>query len=171
MPLRRHWAVPAVMWLLLAGSVVVPSARQARGPAAAKPDAVVTWALDAPATVRPGTSFAATLRASVAPGWKFYAMEQPAAGPRPLKITVADAAFVIEGAVTPDTPPVLVQDTIWSSLVAYHAGATAFRLTLRPSDPASRDATLRVTVRYQACSDELCLRPTQTTIERHLAVR
>jgi hypothetical protein len=98
-------------------------------------------------------------------------MEQSVEGPRPLTVAAADPAFALAGAVRPETPPKTVKDTIWSALVAYHEGTTTFRLPLRPAATTAGDARLRVTVRYQACSDELCLRPTQMTLERPLVIR
>lgn len=148
----------------LAALAVELSARQP-GP----PPAVVTWTLEAPASVRPAQAFHATLNASVVAGWKFYAMEQVVEGPRPLLVTTADLAFVLNGPVRPDAPPRSVTDTIWSALVAYHDRSTKFHVPLR-SSPAAGQRLIQLKVRYQACSDDLCLRPTTVTVTRPVRV-
>jgi DsbC/DsbD-like thiol-disulfide interchange protein len=135
------------------------------------PGPLVTWSLDAPPEVRREGTFAATLKAKVTPGWKFYGAEQTVSGPRPLGIAVADEAFAIQGKPIADIEPTRVKDTIWSEVVAYHERDTAFRVTLRPAGQGTGPATLRLTVRYQVCSDEICLRPTQTTLEAQVVVR
>jgi hypothetical protein len=136
-----------------------------------KPAAVVIWTLDAPAAVPPSEPFTATLRAVVKARWKFYAMTQSGEGPRPLRVRSADAAFAIEDPITSAPAPKTATDTIWSALISYHESTTAFTLTVRPASTTHGDATLRVMVRYQACSDELCLRPTELTLEKPVAVR
>jgi hypothetical protein len=158
------------LWLA-AALAAGPATATASGQGQSKPPAVITWSLDAPAAVAPATPFTATLRASVQPGWKFYAMEQSVEGPRPMTVAAADPAFALDGPVKPDAPPKTVKDTIWSALVAYHDGTTSFSLRLRPATTTAGHARLRVTVRYQACSDELCLRPTQMTLEQPLVIR
>jgi hypothetical protein len=133
-----------------------------------RPPAIVTWTLEAPPSVQPGRAFEATLNATVAAGWKFYAMEQTVEGPRPLQVTAADG-FVLVGPVRPDVPPRSVKDTIWSALVAFHDRSTRFRVPLRPSSAAGRQV-ITLKVRYQACSDEICLRPTTVTVTRDVVL-
>jgi hypothetical protein len=134
-----------------------------------RPPAIVTWTLEAPPSVQPGRAFDATLNATVAAGWKFYAMDQTVEGPRPLEVTAADPAFVLVGPVRPDVPPRSVKDTIWSALVAFHDRSTRFRVPLRPSSTAGRQV-IKLKVRYQACSDEICLRPTTVTVTRDVVL-
>jgi Disulphide bond corrector protein DsbC len=161
----RAWMAVAVLWACCA------CARVAHAQDAVKPASVVTWTLEAPATASPSTPFTAMLRAVVKPGWKFYAMTQSAEGPRPLRVRSADAAFTIDDPITPNPPPKTVTDTIWSARVSYHERTTAFALPVRAARATRGEATLRVAVRFQACSDELCLRPTEMTLERHVTVR
>jgi hypothetical protein len=136
---------------------------------AGPPPAVVIWTLEAPASVRPAQVFDATLKASVVAGWKFYAVEQVAEGPRPLLVTTGDPAFVLAGPVRPDAPPRSVTDTIWSAVVAYHDRTTKFRVPLRPS-PAAGPRIIQLKVRFQACSDEVCLRPATITVTRPVLI-
>lgn len=134
------------------------------------PPAVVTWTLEAPASVRPAQVFDATLKATVVAGWKFYAMEQVVEGPRPLLVTAGAPAFVLAGPVRPDAPPRSVRDTIWSAVVAYHERTTKFRVPLRAS-PTAGPRIIQLKVRFQACSDEVCLRPTTVTVTRPVVIQ
>jgi hypothetical protein len=163
---RRHslWRCTASLPVVALAVSVGLSARQP-GP----PPAVVTWTLEAPASVRPAQVFAATLKASVVAGWKFYAMEQVVEGPRPLLVTTPDPAFVLAGPVRPDAPPRSVTDTIWSAVVAYHDRTTTFRVPLRPS-PAAGPRVIQLKVRFQACSDDVCLRPATLTVTRPVLI-
>lgn len=129
-----------------------------------KPEPVVTWSLSVPASATMDAPFAATVQATVKPGWKVYALEQTASGPRPLKITPT-AQFTLDGPVVPTPGAKTVKDTIWGELVSYHEGTTTFRVPVRPVPGSPEPAPFALTVRYQACSDELCLRPMQVTLE------
>jgi DsbC/DsbD-like thiol-disulfide interchange protein len=170
--------VTIVMWRAAAALLTIAMAAPAASGWQAEttrsggpPGPLVTWSLAAPREVRHDGTFTATVKAKVTPGWKFYGAEQTVSGPRPLGIAVADEAFTIHGKAVADIEPVRVKDTIWSEMVAYHERDTAFRVTLRPVGQGTGPATLRLTVRYQVCSDEICLRPTQATLEAPVVIR
>jgi hypothetical protein len=165
----RAAAVTALVAVLAAGTARAVRQTPSDAPER-KPEAVVTWSLTAPPSVVHGQRFDATVKAGLKPGWRFYALEQSAAGPRPLRLSVADLAFAIVGTVTPDRAPIVEKDTVWSALVAFHDRPTEFRVPLRPADGTTGNSRLRLTVRYQACSEELCLRPTLTTLDAPVAV-
>jgi hypothetical protein len=163
------------VWMWLA-ACALPAALGAQSPGQVsesppRADTLVTWSLEVPDRVRPGRPFDARLEATVTRGWKFYASEQTVQGPRPLGVAAADVAFLVEGQPVPDALATKVEDAIWSGPVAYHDRDTSFRVVLRPANGVKGPTSVRLTVRYQVCSDEVCLRPMQTTVAAPVIVR
>lgn len=147
--------------VLVAQPVGPAQASAAQGPT----EPVVAWSLAAPSTAKTGRPFTATVRAVVKPGWKFYAMTQSVPGPRPLKFEVAGPKFTLDPSIAPDPLPVTEADPAWGGMVSFHDRPTAFPLTLQSAPDSKGKTRLRVIVSFQACSKELCLRPTRQVLE------
>lgn len=130
--------------------------------------APVAWSLVLPPDLPPlrsGDRVEVTARATIERSWYVYAMTQPPGGPTPLRITVPDGQpFASAGAVAGPTPK-RAWDAAFEIETAKHEGTVAFTVPLQVAPSAAkRKATLRVQVRYQACSDTLCLRPKTETL-------
>lgn len=165
-PLR---ILPGLCALLLAGTGAVLMAQSPPGP----PSPVV-WTVAAPAKtdpVAPGGRVEIAVRATIEPGWYIYATTQPAGGPTPLRITVPEGqAFTAAGAITGPEPK-RAWDSAFEIDSAKHDGTATFTVPLRVDGKASAGpATLDVLVRYQACSETLCLRPKTETLSLPLAI-
>jgi hypothetical protein len=166
---RTRWALAWVAAVAIAPGAGPEAADRAQERAPASP--VVAWTLEAPDAASPATAFTATLRAVTEAGWKFYGATQTVEGPRPLRVRIEGTAFAIEGSPVAHPPPKTAHDATWSAPVSYHDGTATFAVTLRAAAGTTGNAPLRVKVRYQACSDELCLRPTEITLERPVTLR
>lgn len=129
---------------------------------------VVQWTLQAVRSAADGGSVVAELRATPRRGWRVYGQAQPAAGPTPLTITILTPGLRQDGPVTADPEPDEKFDAVWSARVRLHTKTTVFRVPLRvPADTRGTGA-LRLRVRWQACSDDLCLRPIDTVVAADL---
>jgi DsbC/DsbD-like thiol-disulfide interchange protein len=152
-------------------TVAVASAPWLAPPASARQTAaeasqVVQWTLDV-SRAAAGDSVTAELRAAPRRGWRVYGQRQPAGGPTPLTITVVTPGVRLDGEIAADPEPEEKYDAVWSARVRLHTKATVFRVPLRVSDVRGPGA-LRMRVRWQACSDEICLRPVQTIVSADL---
>lgn len=129
---------------------------------------VVQWTLQVIRSAADGGSVTAELRATPRRGWRVYGQAQPVAGPTPLTITVLTPGVRQDGLVVADPEPDEKFDAVWSARVRLHTRTTVFRVPLRvPSDTRGAGA-LRLRVRWQACSDDICLRPIDTVVAADL---
>ncbi len=167
MPLHHHshrpWGPLAALLCTLA--VPVPAAAPAR----------VAWTLTAAddrPSVAPGSRLDVRARAAVEPGWYIYAMSQPPGGPTALRISVSEGQpFTAAGPVAGPAPK-RAWDAAFEIESAKHDGTVTFTLPVRlDAGAAAGQAVLKLQVRYQACSDTLCLRPTTETLSLPVEVR
>lgn len=138
-------------------------------PVASRPafrsSAPVEWRAD-PLEVRlpAGSVVNATVRASVAPGWRIYALGE-FAGPEPLVVTVASSpVFAMKGAVRPSAPTVKFDPNLGKDVAVYEDHAV-LNLQVAVASAARPGAySLRVDVRFQACNATVCLPPKTETL-------
>jgi thiol:disulfide interchange protein DsbD len=159
--------------LLCALAIQDPAAAPAGATASAP--APVAWTLMAPAEgpgVAPGGRLDVRARATVEAGWYIYAMTQPPAGPTALRISVPDGQpFGSAGPVTGPTPT-RAWDAAFEIESAKHEGTVTFTVPVQADARApAGGVALRVQVRYQACSDTLCLRPTTAMLSLPVEIR
>lgn len=121
----------------------------------------VAWSLESDAkgkTLKSGETAKAKLKAAIEGNWNLYAVEQPAGGPFPTKITMPDGSpFQLVG--NPTSPaPTMKYDPNFKIDTKYFSKSAEFNLNLKTSDEANGD-DLAVNVRYQVCDDTVCLPP------------
>lgn len=160
---------PALWALLLAAAIALPSAQTPSGP-----PTPVAWTIAAsgkPKPAVPGGRIEVAVRATVERGWYIYAMTQPAGGPTPLRITLAEGQpFTVAGPVGGPEPK-RAWDSAFEIESAKHDGTVTFTVPVEiGAGAASGPATLALQVRYQACSDTLCLRPKTETLSLPLEI-
>lgn len=139
------------------------------------PPAAITWSValaDPRRVVAPGQVVEVTARAVVERGWYVYGMAQPAGGPTPLRFTVPEGQpFALAGPVT-GPEPVRGWDAAFEIETARHADTVEFVVPVRVEEGAAADkAPLTVQVRYQVCSDTLCLRPKTESLVLPVEIR
>jgi thiol:disulfide interchange protein len=130
-------------------------------PALAAAQNPVSWSLESEAkgkAFKSGESFKAKLKAVIEGEWHLYAVEQPAGGPFPTRITIPEnLPFVIDG--KPVSPaPITKFDPNFNIETKFFAKAAEFNLPLKATADAGGD-DLAVNVRYQVCDDKVCLPP------------
>lgn len=138
-----------------------------------RPADVVKWsAAPLATTITRGGVVKITVTADVQPGWKLYAIEQPANGPRPLSFDVPkNLAFDIERKHIA-TPAAKVQkDDNFDLETRYYEKQATFivPVTVRRTAPAGRH-TLPLEVTFQACGQSICLRPYTQKLELELSI-
>lgn len=124
------------------------------------------WSLESDAkgkSLKTGETFKAKLKAEIETGWHLYSTEQPAGGPFPTKITLAEnSAFSIDGKI--ETPPPIVRAEPLFMVedkpleTKFFENQTAFTVPLKSSIDAKAD-DLAINVRFMVCNDTLCLPP------------
>ncbi|HEY8163937.1 MAG TPA: protein-disulfide reductase DsbD N-terminal domain-containing protein [Gemmatimonadaceae bacterium] len=120
----------------------------------------VVWSVraDSAATNPDGTLRSVVLRASINPGWHVYSITQTSGGPVPMKVQLDPAPpFALSPAVNAPQPTKGFDKNFGIETETYD-GTPEFRIPVDVADgvdPAGGVVTVRV--RYQACTDKVCL--------------
>jgi DsbC/DsbD-like thiol-disulfide interchange protein len=128
-----------------------------------KPPDPINWSLKMDGSsqpIKPGSVFKVQMEARIEQGWHLYSTEQPAGGPRPTRIIVPpDQVFELGGTV--ESPaPLTAHDENFDIETEFYEEAVTFTLPVRISPRAPAGTyKLRVEVRFQSCTNELCLPP------------
>ncbi len=124
------------------------------------------WTLESDAkgkSLKQDESFRAELKAEIEDGWHLYAVEQPAGGPFPTKITLPEnAAFLIVGKIE-SLKPIVKADPNFPVdgkplETKYFEKQVVFTVPLKSSADSKSD-DLAINVRFQVCNDKVCLPP------------
>jgi hypothetical protein len=128
-----------------------------------RPADVVKWSAENP---EPATTDRRTIlvkvTADIQPGWKLYAIQQPEGGPKPLAFATPESALfrVSKEHVIAPKAKVLKQDENFAVDTHYYETRAAFTVPVavdRSITAGTHEIPLEVT--FQACGNELCLRP------------
>jgi DsbC/DsbD-like thiol-disulfide interchange protein len=104
------------------------------------------------------------VRASVASGWHVYALTQKHGGPKPLAFAIEGASGFALGHATGPAPQ-RAYDAEFGLETETYSGAPEFTIpVVRKAGSASGSQNLRLVIRYQACSANLCLPPLKEII-------
>lgn len=140
-----------------------------------RPTDIVKWSA-APVTahVGPGGVATITVTATVQPGWKLYAVEQPPGGPVPLTFALAKGApFGIAGKqIVAPKAKIQKQDANFPVDTHYYENEAKFTVPVNVHPPAAAGGhTIPLEVTFQACGAELCLRPFTEKLQVPVTVR
>jgi DsbC/DsbD-like thiol-disulfide interchange protein len=139
--------------------------------AAQRPTDVVKWTVAAPASwTTAGGTLKLSVRASVADGWKLYALEQPEAGPTPLAFAAAKP-FAVQGKAIAGPVAKVLEDPQFGVNTRYYEKTATFTVpVVVPADLAGmHEIPLEVT--FQACGADICLRPYTQKLPVRIEVR
>jgi thiol:disulfide interchange protein DsbD len=146
---------PSALAAFLALGVVAPAA-----PAAA---AEVTWSLTSAARgpVAAGASFEVTVKAVLEDGWHIYSITQPPGGPITTSIQFPrDGRFALAGPIAGPEPIVGFDPNFNMDTEVYDGPTVTFTAPVQVADSVAPGShPLNVNVRYQACTDRVCLPP------------
>ena len=137
-----------------------------------KPDEVVKWSATPPAAVAPGGVAKVQVTARMQRGWKLYAIEQPADGPEPLAFSVADGApFQIVQKQIAAPRPRIQQDENFGIATRYYEHEATFTVPVAlPPSAAAGAQRIPLQVTFQACGQNICLRPFTQKLDVSLPV-
>ena len=132
-----------------------------------KAEPPVVWAasIDGPDVVTAGSVVRVRIDARPTGYWYFYSLTQPAGGPIPARIWLADSSvFTPAGPVT-GPPPTTSFDNTFGINVEKYSDPASFILPVRvPSRANGGPREIRVGALYQACNDTICLSPREVVL-------
>ena len=131
----------------------------------------VKWSLELqPATAAPGAKVLAHLEAKLDPGWHLYSPTTPRGGPNPTKIQLAENSAVESFRVFEPRPKRAFDPNFGIDTETYQESAAFLIEAQIKKDAAPGLAELTAQVRYQACTDRLCLPPVNRTAAATLKI-
>ena len=123
----------------------------------------VRWSIvprESPLQVTSGRTVPITLQADIAKGWHIYSLTQKAGGPIPLSIQLIGGADVIVRGVIKAPQPEREFDKNFGIETELYSGSPRFTIPVGvPGRALAGFRKFHVGVRYQVCSDTLCLPP------------
>ncbi len=124
----------------------------------------VQWSLSAAEQpVSPGSTVVLHLHADIAAGYHLYSLTTPAGGPIPTTIFLKNASGLAQVRVYQPAPN-RHNDPNLNVPVETFSGPTDFPIQVKvKKDAAVGSMAVVAQIRYQACSDEICLLPVERT--------
>lgn len=123
----------------------------------------VRWSVvprSSPLQVTAGRTVPLVVQADIANGWHIYSLSQKGGGPIPLSIKLLDAADVIVRGVIKAPQPERVFDRNFGIETELYSGTARFTIPVGvPGRSLAGFRKFHVGVRYQVCSETLCLPP------------
>ncbi len=130
-----------------------------------------TFQLKVEGKFAPGEEAKAILEAEIEDGWHLYAMSQPDGGPVPTSIAVAENPVFAEAGPAMEPEPDTKFDQNFGIDTHYFEESVEFTVPFKVSATASPgNYGLPVKVRFQICSDTLCLAPQTQTVTAQVQV-
>jgi len=121
--------------------------------------------------VKAGDRFLVELTAQIENGWHLYSTERVEGGPTPTRITISSGQS-FEMADEIDSPaPHSSYDPNFQVATEYYEGAVPFTIPVRAIANQSKSSnSLRVQVRYQTCTQTICLAPKLLELETQIQI-
>jgi DsbC/DsbD-like thiol-disulfide interchange protein len=123
----------------------------------------VRWSVvggSSPLQVTSGRTVPITLQADIAKGWHIYSLTQNAGGPIPLTIQLIDGGDVIVRGVIKAPQPESAFDKNFGIETQLYSGSPRFTIPVGvPGRSLPGIRKIRISARYQVCSETLCLPP------------
>ncbi len=137
---------------VLALAVLVPTAAPIEDP--------VQWALTVDtAATPPGGRVLATLTATIDPGWHLYSLTTPKGGPNATTVTLADNPAVAGFRVSQPRPHRQMDPNFRIETETFGENLKLLVEVVLKPDAAPGLIDLEARVRYQCCTDKICLPP------------
>jgi Disulphide bond corrector protein DsbC len=151
-PPRHAWVLAAPLCFGFGALVLAQS-----------PQEVAKWSasLETPERVKPGGGAVIKLSAEIRDGWHVYALSEPAGGPTPLKVTLGDNVLArLSGSASGDAPT-RKHDPSFDLDTNFYEHALTLRVPIALKNESGAGARIiPVDVRFQSCTDRICLPPT-----------
>ena len=151
----------AYVLLLPLTAASATSASAPSGPAGELSVRPVRWTVvggSSPREVVSGRTVPLTLQADIAKGWHIYSLTQKPGGPIPLRIELLGAADVLIRGVIKAPQPERTFDKNFGIETELYSGSPRFTIPVGvPGRSLTGLRKFHVAVRYQVCSETLCL--------------
>lgn len=160
-------------WVSRAGRPVITGLLLAAGGCSGS-GAPVSWTaeLEEPSAAAPGSVVRVLIDARIDRGWYFYSVTQPAGGPVPARIFLADTTTFRAGGSVEGPVPARSFDRTFGMNVEKYVASPSFILPVRiPADVTAGATDIRVSALYQACNDTICLSPAIVTLSVPVKIR
>jgi hypothetical protein len=138
------------------------------------PPTPIRWSAQPPAVaVQAGGKILVQAVAVIDDGWHLYALDAVEGGPIPTRITAGPApAFTLTEKEIVKPEPKRAQDPNFNIETAYYEESATFGLpVVVGADVPAGEREVEVTARFQACNDQICLRPQAATMKVKVTVR
>lgn len=121
-------------------------------------------------SIKPGERFVVELTAQIDKGWHLYSTERIEGGPFPTRIVVTGQSFEAAGEIESPAPN-SSYDPNFQVTTEFYEGSVSFTIPVRAAtDSPAGPNKLMVQVRYQACTQTLCLPPKLLTAETPIQI-
>lgn len=135
------------------------------------PDPVHWSASVRPAAVVAGDTVSLLVAVAIDKGFHVYGLKQLDDGPSPLVVRAVDNEFVkANGSLRAPSAEKITKSSFGVPVEWYTTRAT-FAVPVRIAPTAAQTTTARVSVRYQACSNTVCLLPQTIELTQVIALR
>ncbi len=124
----------------------------------------VTWSLTGPAgSLQQGRPFRVTLQAQIPFGWHLYSTTQPPGGPIATVITAQGTDFVFAGTPRARDPDVAPDNNFDDLVTETYVDSVSYSIPIVARIAGA--ATLRINVRYETCTNRVCMPPTDDLLQ------
>lgn len=153
------------LWIFLIPTITLAQF----GPQEQIPKNIISFSLALePENPRPGEHLRAVVKGRVIAGWHVYSLvpAKDEFAPPPTKLTLAPNENLAAVAPPYETNPITNFDPVIGMELSYHKNDFLFYQNLKVSETLANQQTVnqQMTVRYQTCSDKICLPPKTETL-------
>lgn len=150
-------------------ALILSAAAPAVAQAPPRPADVVSWRVDAEGAARGGEALV-VFRASVAPGWKMYALDSAVGFPLAVNLDALPAGLTAAAATQSD--PHRGLDPAFGEEASTFVGTAVVTQAIQVGRSAARgQKVVSGRVRYAVCNAEICLPPASAAFRVGLPVR
>jgi DsbC/DsbD-like thiol-disulfide interchange protein len=134
----------------------------------------VQWAVSVAtkAPIEAGAKTTFDLTADIQEGWHVYGLVQPSGGPTPLHVALEDNEAVQAAGAVSGTAPTRKHDPSFDLETQVYTRSFILHVPVQVKQhPAAGEQSVSVSVRFQACSDRICLPPRTVHVSAPIEIR
>jgi DsbC/DsbD-like thiol-disulfide interchange protein len=137
------------------------------------PDQIVHWSASIkPETVKPGGQPVAAVTAKIENGWHVYSITQAPGGPIKTSVRIPDGQDIRLAGAVKGTKPAVSFDKNFNMKTEYYQNAVSLTAPLAVDSKATPGTKkVKIDVRFQTCSDRLCLPPTTAHLQADATIK
>lgn len=131
------------------------------------PPTPIRWAAsDVTQSVKPGQTVVVQIAAQIDEGWHLYALDPIEGGPIPTKLSAGpNPPFTLADKDIQRADPKRSHDPNFGIETAYYEDSASFGLPIVvAANAAAGEKDVEITARFQACNEQICLRPQTATM-------